>query len=862
MKDMKKIMIFAAIAAASLAVFSCAQVEQDVLTKDGVFVLSLDSGEMETRTVDTNFETAIDHFDFFFFSDAEGTTPIEGMHGRATGSSKVLDTQVGAEFEALRNGTSYVYVLANYPSALDHTHDWKLDDILALDVTSPIATAVDEETGAVTFTDNLVMDSWRVEGTDDVYTVELTPTKIQEERDVTVPLARLAAKISVHINVTPSVTIGNYVWKSRPELLKGYFVNALNNKATVAGTPVKRSAIPEASVDDYQYLTYPTNYPLAPAPAEDVYEYDLDPVYTYPQEWTSDDNGEPYFKFQMPWINERPDTDGIPSMGSSNFYYKVTVPKPESGSWTLKRNTCYEVDLTLSMLNPQDDYIEVQYGITVVPWADSGRPGGDGLSAARFFSVPTKTFTMYSEGALDIPFSSSSAVDFYFTNIKYTHYGAANKQDNTFSYPYNFDFDEADHVKSVTLPTTDSNGNTVLSAAKDTNPYKLTLNGKSVHFEHNLSKVYTVREITLVIKSRSGRPGDVATVVIRQHPAIEIEKIPAAYGFVNGHFARNDMQVHDKYGNFIGSIYGPTTNYDTGLYKVHSHEHLGTHSGTPDIDLSSYGLCNIYSDWTPSVKAGQMFMTKITVSAFSEDDPETTVDESNDTYKMSDGGVERIEHFVIGDPRVPASTHYTTSSTAATAAEAGWTSSNTTNFWLPPYLVTDSVRRTYNETTGAWEETDGYEFEHGTWEEPMKVLISSQGTDMRNVIAPRFMISSTLNGMHNGVRFDGSVRRAATYQEGGYPAGRWRLPTEAEIAFIVARQRDGSIPELFVFSSTKYWCANRSYVTLGSEGSTAGINTAAAGSNAGFNRFVYDLWYWGDDPVDDPGTYHPNMHEH
>ena len=108
MKDMKKYMIIAAVAAASLMAFSCTGVEQEIETNDGVLVLKLDGGQMETRTVDTSLETAIDHFDFFFFSDAAGTTPIPGMHGRAEGSSKRLDTQVGAEYEALRSVTSYV----------------------------------------------------------------------------------------------------------------------------------------------------------------------------------------------------------------------------------------------------------------------------------------------------------------------------------------------------------------------------------------------------------------------------------------------------------------------------------------------------------------------------------------------------------------------------------------------------------------------------------------------------------------------------------------------------------------------------------------------------------------------------------
>ena len=34
------------------------------------------------------------------------------------------------------------------------------------------------------------------------------------------------------------------------------------------------------------------------------------------------------------------------------------------------------------------------------------------------------------------------------------------------------------------------------------------------------------------------------------------------------------------------------------------------------------------------------------------------------------------------------------------------------------------------------------------------------------------------------------------------------------------------------------------------------------GRQRAWARFVYDLWYWGDDPMPDAETYWPNMHEH
>ena len=137
---------FTILTIAITAAWGLASCNDDAMTEPETgsdsIILSLTSGDMATKADDdtpVSFENAIDHFDFFFFDDAAGTIPTAGMHGRASGSSKVLATGVGETFEALREGTHYVYILANYPSDIDHSHDWELEDILALPINSPIA---------------------------------------------------------------------------------------------------------------------------------------------------------------------------------------------------------------------------------------------------------------------------------------------------------------------------------------------------------------------------------------------------------------------------------------------------------------------------------------------------------------------------------------------------------------------------------------------------------------------------------------------------------------------------------------------------------------------------------------------------
>lgn len=828
---MKKIMTLAAIAAAALTLFSCNGVIQEPEIGNGVFVLTLDGGAMETKSADTSFETAVNHFDFFFFSDAEGTAPIAGMHGRAEGSSKTIDTQEGGEFAALRNVTSYVYVLANYPTELDHTRNWTLAELLALEVDSPIITGKKteinpitgdaEETGEVTCADGLVMDSWQ-EATG-AYTQELTPAKIQEQRTVTVGLTRLAAKITVEITVVPSVTIGGNVWKSHPELLTAYYVNALNNKATMLGTPVKRSAL--TSETGYDYFSYPVAYPMNPAPAEGVYTYTTDPVYTYPQEWTSDDNGEPYFKLQMPWINDN--GDSALSLGSSNLYYKVTAPLPDaSGKWKIERNKWYKVSLSLSMLNIVDDYGELSFDCTVIPWADTGWEGGSGLSSAHFFDVPTREFELYNESELAIPYSSSSAVIATIEEISYKYYG--DSYGSTFEYVFRddaFNKTEADGVTTITLKNTDSNGQTVATPGREltTNTYTLSADGKFVNFGHPLDRVYTLRTIKLKITNQEGAtPVD---VVILQHPAIEVKKHVTKNAFVNGWFARAEAGVRDRDGNLLGVSYSPTT-YG-GLPNPAYHATTSWQSSMY-VPAANTGLGTVYGSSSSSVYVNSIFTVEISISSFNGDDEYTVRYIEGNGHSSTDGTLV-TKKYRIGDPRVPMSTRMPSGT-------------------LPNYLVSDKTHRTDDGSTVGTDKKEA-------WKEPLKILMASQNADAKEVIAPRFLVSSQFNVMQSTLNNSESARRAATYQEDGYPAGRWRLPTEAEIAFIVARQKDGTIP--YLFAATHYHCADGRmfYVDM-----TAGHEHYAPISNtatAGYNRFIYDLWYWGDDPTEDALKYHP-----
>lgn len=108
-----------------------------------------------------------------------------------------------------------------------------------------------------------------------------------------------------------------------------------------------------------------------------------------------------------------------------------------------------------------------------------------------------------------------------------------------------------------------------------------------------------------------------------------------------------------------------------------------------------------------------------------------------------------------------------------------------------------------------------------------------------NIIAPKFRIASSY-GVTNDISYANAQKRCASYQEDGYPAGRWRLPTQAEIEFIVRLSADGVIPVLFS-PGNNYWCAGGRANPIQGGGVTI---TPSTGNNTGPVRCVYDEWYW------------------
>ena len=121
----------------------------------------------------------------------------------------------------------------------------------------------------------------------------------------------------------------------------------------------------------------------------------------------------------------------------------------------------------------------------------------------------------------------------------------------------------------------------------------------------------------------------------------------------------------------------------------------------------------------------------------------------------------------------------------------------------------------------------------------------NNGPEANNIIAPEFRIASS-RGATQPMTYANAFRRCASYQEFGYPAGRWRLPTVAEVMYIAKLNADEKIERLLGGGSdgtTDYWC-NSGYVTVNNTTTDPPEMNYSTPSGTKYVRCVYDDWYW------------------
>lgn len=125
-----------------------------------------------------------------------------------------------------------------------------------------------------------------------------------------------------------------------------------------------------------------------------------------------------------------------------------------------------------------------------------------------------------------------------------------------------------------------------------------------------------------------------------------------------------------------------------------------------------------------------------------------------------------------------------------------------------------------------------------------------------NMVAPKFRICSgygAINGNYERRQYIEYMEgRCASYQEDGYPAGRWRLPTKAELEIINTLCEKGLLPDLF--ADIPYWTAHGYGQYNANTNKVEMEYSGDKGDDDVSLRCVYDDWYWGSERVKSTGA--------
>lgn len=838
---MRKFITYIIILAAFAAV-SCSRTEQDFKQgmKSSTITLSLNTGDLVTRSAIPAVESEITQFDWFFYADKTGNSePIHHGHFTVNGTALTPSVETPSDYEtddegvihlgfdvenaeAFKNlnGSCYVYVLANY-EGIDHTGTLTLNTLLA----KTMETQWDEQDESYSTISDFVMDSFNGNDEDDY--PQLIPLSAAEagkyftEEDgegiISVPLRRVAAKVSFILTISEQIedpknaAVTNESEKTywRPLTTSSnyaaYMVNAVKY-ATVAGEPLDADDVYAMAPNVVtgvggKQISYATSHvKTATDDHEPPLVWELDPFYTYPVEFDTDSNNAPYLKIALPWENV--DSEGnLVGQGATLYYYKVYLLDPETNKplASYDRNKHYRVNLAVNTLGgTQEDYTTLDTFYYVADWQAPAGGTYNGYFAPRYLDIARPTYYIYGDESITIAVTSSHPISAEIVGTPTQM--DINARERIRSISYNAEQDSYSLSIRQTYYTDTSNPQT--RTAETTTTASVSADGKS-SFTLNYKMITQIDEhlmdltpITWKVKVyHTDKEAYSKEVTIIQYPSIYLELNPSAQGA--GTLGYNGETT------FLDSNKYPSVNSSTTYQARVSGVYLGSLGGG-----------------TPTSRDKTVF----TVS----------------TLASLSGG--SFGNMVIGDPRVPISTLW--GKDALTHQGRTWSRTD---------LGGPDDGQQYGDTD---EYIDNY-------------LVAAP--NKTNFIAPRFMFASGKLGTNNvnsnpdqGGNWRTAAERCAAYQEDGYPAGRWRLPTEAEISFCRQIQANGYITSLF-YPSNRYWTASGSYYQGGNVIDPATENDVRPSPNNTSNngtgiyrtasvRCVYDLWYWGEENYDNDGN--------
>ena len=762
------------------AAFSCSKTPDDAgMLGEDVLSLELFCTDPATKAAGTPVagtgnENLVNQIKYFFFADENSTPHYTGTYtpqSKTAGSHRI-------EFKAGEGGVSSLKALFPNKKAIFYAVANYTGDLSGKTLKEIKETPIEKTYGTEA----------EMTGTSgSKYFIMVAEQEIEaKEKVVSMPLKRIAAKISLTVNLsTVTTTNGDETttWTPVWEVARG----ALEREATKGMLGAGASYETEATGEEGESTTE-TNYYI---PADlgltnsDYINYsataNTQSFYSLPNHWEAGDPNEPDLKFIVRWEMETKKNGTTVYKGiSDERYYKIMLP---GELYSLDANCWYQLTATVGVNASEMEPLVALDGFTVLKWSTPDDIVAANINNVKFISPEKSNASFYGQST-SISYAASGPVEMSIKKIYQVRF--TNSGESEFLLINN---GSAQPANIAALK--DSDGNTLTEAK--VRAWVPTIvdhsDGGTVTINHTLCNDFTktyfdatpyVYVLTLHL-TNEGMAYD-KDITIRQIPNFTLE------------------QIESNKSVFINNTAQPNNSYSS-------------------VNASNEFLFNnyyYYNNWGRR-QEGQITGRGIGVIS-SVSYAETDTDNNSKYLYLVSAAIS--EDYSVIDPRI-----------------AG----------------------TDNLVNNALNGLSNYK--------------SARDID---AVAPLFIIASSY-GKTSSLTYNAAKVRCAAYQENGYPAGRWRLPTEKEIEFLITLRKRGLIAELF-HNSTEYtgsdeqdagyWASSGRFYFYDKEdfsefkySDETYYHLTGAGPGGyeyedlytSFTRCVYDAWYWGAEPLDNSG---------
>lgn len=714
-----------------------------------------------------------------------------GATGKVERKIIISDEEVALLFGSTETSgaTCRVYALANLSD----------EEIAALGKTPTVA-AMKELRVSSEFDTQQVQESFVMSGDATVtYNIDASGKKTAVGN---VQLVRSAAKITLNIKLPESYEdpgTGN-IWEPIASPATGAMRVLLNNGVKNSRVLVPQEGYDFKDEDYFNITTADATYGFVDNRVNNS-EYPNKqkvPFYTYPNRWenTPGERHRTALTLLVPWHNTTTDT-------YQTFYYRVPVTPAEMPG--LVSNHSYQIDLNVGMLGSAmpETPVEITGNYRVVDWA---RETIDvNIKDYRYLVVSPTTYRMDNTEDFTLNFYSSHPVEVDDITMTYQRFSYITETGN------------AEMGTVVYFPT-----------SKEVIDRSVTPDGiKMVEYSENITTAPNSKQYSFSLKHKLEvwTPLDKDGIIVPQT------------GYRNLSDTTNIQNSIQKYlrSDSPEPAYSPYTFKVTLRHKdnpefkasftvvqypamyIQADKNPGGEYRTSPFSSSSFGYVFVNPEYTPAGRFIPAYWTNSSDLGGVHGITSNATNKNPNMYVINLTALSvNYESYIIGDPRALNVNNNLVGNPGQLTAVA----SPTIQDWAV------EAEALYNESN---------QKRRLQWYYP-----TQEGSSTRNMIAPKIRVASSYGVCNNGTSTQNLRRRCASYQEQGFPAGRWRVPTYSEVEFIVKLSTKGIIPLLFTKGAT--YLTAQGFVRV--EDDDKGSITLLENTTSGTVRAVYDEWYW------------------